>query len=577
MVSLKKFFVGTFVSFLVKATVPDVIENRVLYVDFGTNQLNNEITMLTLNPECLYNLNTTTEYNLKLQSAHNFSHRTNGKNMSKKSSAVQSIIETINYKLSEHSGIYSRKLMSYLETPIVEYEFLENVDVLLIKSKSKVENKIKLLQILESVPCNLDSPRFDRYRPREIDPKIDFDVFKKYNEYYNKWDPKYQRKEEYIEIIESHFNELSGIKMFKRPNDPQFYDQWHLFGPDQLEKYGTDVVSTWEAILNHLSQIYDQPAAAFFEYGLNLEPIEVALVDSGCSMHNDLIERLAYIEHCTFGQKTYFDPVTQKIKGCFGHHFGDNLPDPTNDTANHGTPAAGIVAAKSNNNIGISGICPSCKVVCLNIVNSKNGKIATSSIIKAIDYIIERKIKVSNHSYGGFGSDMTEQRAFQKLHKTNNHLAFTASGNAGCNIGCNNYNYCPRKCLTKSHWTPAEFHIDSLITVGSTDREGNVSMFSNVGDQTVDLFAPGNNIVSLSNLSPNKLVVVSGTSFSSPIAAAIAALLWSSIPTATPAQVKKALLLGAIRYDHLRCKFIIAKIILRLFHHSRYYKRIEFV
>lgn len=183
MVSLKKFFVGTFVSFLVKATVPDVIENRVLYVDFGTNQLNNEITMLTLNPECLYNLNTTTEYNLKLQSAHNFSHRTNGKNMSKKSSAVQSIIETINYKLSEHSGIYSRKLMSYLETPIVEYEFLENVDVLLIKSKSKVENKIKLLQILESVPCNLDSPRFDRYRPREIDPKIDFDVFKKYNEY----------------------------------------------------------------------------------------------------------------------------------------------------------------------------------------------------------------------------------------------------------------------------------------------------------------------------------------------------------------------------------------------------------
>lgn len=394
MFSIKKFFVGTLVSFSVKANRPDNLENRVSYVDFGTNQLNNEITMLTLNPECLYTLNASLRYNTALQSAHTLSYRQSGKNVSKKSSAVQSIIENINYKLSEHSGIYSHKLMSHFETPIVEYEFLENVDVLLIKSKSKVENRLKLLQILESVPCNLDSPRFDRYRPREIDPKIDFDVFKKYNEYYNKWDPKYQRKEEYIEIIESHFNELSSTKMFKRPNDPQFYDQWHLFGPEQLEKYGANVVSTWEAILNQLSQIYDQPAEAFFEYGLNLEPIEIALVDSGCSMHNDLIERLAYKEDCAFGQKTYFDLVTQKVKGCFGHHFGDNLPDPTNDTANHGTPAAGIVAAKSNNNIGISGICPSCKVVCLNIVNSKNGKIATSSIIKAIDYIIERKINV---------------------------------------------------------------------------------------------------------------------------------------------------------------------------------------
>ncbi|ADI06805.1 secreted serine protease [Streptomyces bingchenggensis BCW-1] len=82
--------------------------------------------------------------------------------------------------------------------------------------------------------------------------------------------------------------------------------------------------------------------------------------------------------------------------------------------------------------------------------------------------------------------------------------------------------------------------VAGAITVGSTGRDDRRSAFSNWGP-AVDLFAPGERIVSASNTSDTGTKVMSGTSMAAPHAAGAAALYLADHPRATPAQVSAAL------------------------------------
>ncbi|MEU1948210.1 S8 family serine peptidase, partial [Streptomyces sp. NPDC020125] len=84
------------------------------------------------------------------------------------------------------------------------------------------------------------------------------------------------------------------------------------------------------------------------------------------------------------------------------------------------------------------------------------------------------------------------------------------------------------------------------LTVGSTDRADRRSGFSNWGPG-IDLFAPGDRIVSASNTSDTATRTLSGTSMAAPHVAGAAALYLGDHPLATPAQVGAALIAGASR------------------------------
>ncbi|MEV6125621.1 S8 family serine peptidase [Streptomyces violaceusniger] len=84
------------------------------------------------------------------------------------------------------------------------------------------------------------------------------------------------------------------------------------------------------------------------------------------------------------------------------------------------------------------------------------------------------------------------------------------------------------------------------LTVGSTDRADRRSGFSNWGPG-IDLFAPGDRIVSASNASDTATRTLSGTSMAAPHVAGAAALYLSGHPFATPAQVGAALIAEASR------------------------------
>jgi subtilisin family serine protease len=82
------------------------------------------------------------------------------------------------------------------------------------------------------------------------------------------------------------------------------------------------------------------------------------------------------------------------------------------------------------------------------------------------------------------------------------------------------------------------------ITVGSTTSTDARSSFSNYGS-CVDIFAPGSSIVSAGTSSDTATKTMSGTSMASPHVAGAAALYLAANPSATPKQVRDAMVAGA--------------------------------
>ncbi|KAF8819994.1 subtilisin SUB7 [Cardiosporidium cionae] len=77
----------------------------------------------------------------------------------------------------------------------------------------------------------------------------------------------------------------------------------------------------------------------------------------------------------------------------------DNVVEPS--SSGHGTASASIIAAASNNVIGISGICWGCVIMCLKFIGEGHGTV--SDQVQAIDYAVRMGARISNNSYGGYG------------------------------------------------------------------------------------------------------------------------------------------------------------------------------
>ncbi len=202
-----------------------------------------------------------------------------------------------------------------------------------------------------------------------------------------------------------------------------------------------------------------------------------------------------------------------------GFDFVDRDSNAT-DCNGHGTHVAGTIGSATY------GVAKAAQLIAVRVLDC-NGSGSYSDVIAGVEWVTANHVKpaVANMSVGGPISQALDDAISASIRAGVTYVV--AAGNES-SPACNG--------------SPAR--AEPAITVGATTNGDARSSFSNYGT-CVDLFAPGSDIKSTWSTSSSSTNTISGTSMASPHVAGVAALFLALHPTATPAQVRAALVGGS--------------------------------
>lgn len=252
-------------------------------------------------------------------------------------------------------------------------------------------------------------------------------------------------------------------------------------GSESDPPWGIDRVDNRSLPLNHN-----------FSWGPNGSGVDVYVIDTGINK-----------AHVDFGGRARY-----------GYNFHQNSVD-TSDCNGHGTHVAGTIGGNR------SGVAKGVTLIPLRVNVGCTNTIDVGAVFASFDYILEggglNHPTVMNMSFGG-GLSTALDDAVQYM--INNGVVAVASAGNDADDAC--------------YSSPAR--APGALTVAATNSADSETAWSNYGP-CVDLYAPGDNIVSASNTSNTGWASMKGTSMSAPHVAGAAALIMSVHPAWTPAQV----------------------------------------
>jgi subtilisin family serine protease len=211
-----------------------------------------------------------------------------------------------------------------------------------------------------------------------------------------------------------------------------------------------------------------------------------------------------------------------------GANFKNYSPDAK--SAQHGTLVSAIIGANGANKIGTSGILKRARIIPLNW-----GRTNTDEIRYAVDH----GARVINCSWSYFNVDQKTDRAIREA------IQYAADKDVLMVFAAGNFPDHGDAMYPASLTT--EF--DNLISVGASDEQDRKAM-SNFGKKTVDVFAPGRNIIVPIN--HTKYDLSQGTSEAAPIVSGVAALMFQLDPKLHAHEVKEILMRTADRLPQLK-------------------------
>ena len=301
------------------------------------------------------------------------------------------------------------------------------------------------------------------------------------------------------------------------PNDPSFPIQWSLQNTGQQGGTPGDDI--------HAVPAWDQTTGS--------NQVLVAVVDTGMDMtHPDLVDNL-YTNPGEIPGNGIDDDGNGFVDDVHGFDFANFDGDPTDDNG-HGTHVAGTIGAHGNDGIGIAGVVWHVRLLPLKFLDAQ-GTGTTSDAVDCIDYAVQAGAQIINASWGSGEQSLALELAIQGANDAG-VLFVAAAGNAGSdNDRYPNF--------------PSNFPEPNVIAVGSTGRMDDRSPFSNYGATTVDLFAPGLQI--LSTLPNGQYGLASGTSMATPHVSGALALLKSRFPGMSAPTMKQILLAATDRVPGL--------------------------
>jgi subtilisin family serine protease len=258
------------------------------------------------------------------------------------------------------------------------------------------------------------------------------------------------------------------------PNDPLFNQMW------SLQNTGISV--------NGLTGIFGDDIKFLSAWTLarpSTNEVVAAVIDTGVDYsHPDLAGNM-WTNTAEISGNGLDDDGDGYADDVMGYNFAGANSNPS-DSGYHGTHVAGTIAAAGNNNVGTIGVDYRAKIMALRA--SDNGSNFTSSaIIEAVQYATMMKnrgvnVAAINASFGGGGYNSVERAAIQSAGDAG-IIYCAAAGNSSLNHD-----------TTASY--PASYRLSNMIVVAATGPNDTLASFSDYGATTVDLAAPGVNVLS---------------------------------------------------------------------------------
>lgn len=197
---------------------------------------------------------------------------------------------------------------------------------------------------------------------------------------------------------------------------------------------------------------------------------------------------------------------------------GYNTTD-TTDNNGHGTHVAGIVAAATDNTLGVAGACPRCLVMPVKVLGADGGG-TYDAVASGIIYAADHGARVISMSLGGSASSQTLQDAVNYA-VSRGALLIAAAGNDGTNLPT---------------YPAALNHVMAIAATSSTDQRANFSNYNTY----ISVAAPGVDIYSTAwtSMAGSTYSYKSGTSMATPFVSGLAGLLFSQDASRTNATVR---------------------------------------
>ncbi len=293
------------------------------------------------------------------------------------------------------------------------------------------------------------------------------------------------------------------------PNDPLFSEQWALHNTGQTG-------GTRDADI-------DGPKAWNITKGN--PSVVVAVIDTGVDYtHADLENQMWVNTTEANGTTGVDDDSNGYVDDIYGYDFHNSDADPMDDHG-HGSHCAGIIAAEQDNGIGISGIAPRVRIMAIKAF-SERGRGFVSDIIKALEYATAMNATLTSNSYSFFEAVEAVKEAILVFGRP----TICAAGNNA-------------SFVDPYPEYPAGYNCDNIVSVLAIDHDDLKADFSNYGDESVDVGAPGVDV--LSAVLNNGYEEWSGTSMATPYVAGVVALVISAYPdVSTLGAIQRVLYLG---------------------------------
>jgi thermitase len=289
------------------------------------------------------------------------------------------------------------------------------------------------------------------------------------------------------------------------PNDPLFGELWglrNLGGAFGVEDFPGPVAGA------------DIAAVSAWDRTIGIPSVVVAVIDSGYRFNHPDLSGVAWSNSDETAGNSIDDDANGRVDDTRGFDFvGQNSDTPTSDndptdtdliTGGHGVHVAGTVGAEGDDGAGITGVAQNARIMPLRVcandgseTNPPKSSCPDSALIQAIDYAGENGADVANLSLGRAGSP--SQLTVDAFARHPGTLYVISAGNDGAD---NDGGGDP----PDGHHYPCDYNpatdsavvgrIDNIVCVAASDQADELADFSDYGATSVDLAAPGTEVLS---------------------------------------------------------------------------------